>query len=384
MNQKMRIIFLCLFFSLGSLAQKAQDEVLWVNLLEQRNTESQQQSGKNLQEKERLGSFKSKRFQNIEEENRNSADKTLLIEEPFLDDLQDDEAEIEFEDEIEDETLLREAELEESLENFNLHSIQENFSEMNEETQEQIRDEVMETQESSVQTKSQDRKRKFDFSSLSQLRENSINWYRSQLGQKFHLFHMPFYQKISDTRPGRVVTEEDGPNFKNYELLFSPWYTFYFSSLLPKVAQRVLGRWGVHIGYSWIYNLDFFSKEELKDGFKTGTLLPYTQSFGWRWELSYFPKFTPYLDFYTTEINPFGSDYVNNTYQHLDEENPSSTLISPLGGSFYSIGLLLSFDLLERNFSTRMTEEYGIKDMGLFIEYTVNESISQNQTSFSS
>ena len=29
-----------------------------------------------------------------------------------------------------------------------------------------------------------------------------------------------------------------------------------------------------------------------------------------------------------------------------------------------------------------MTEEYGIKDMGLFIEYTVNESISQIRQAF--
>ena len=44
---------------------------------------------------------------------------------------------------------------------------------------------------------------------------------------------------------------------------------------------------------------------------------------------------------------------------------------------FITVGVLLSFDIVDFNFSQRMSYEYGIRDMGLFAEYQKYYSLEQ-------
>ena len=156
---------------------------------------------------------------------------------------------------------------------------------------------------------------------------------------RFHFIHTQLF----------FIVNKKG-SFREHELLATPKYAFYLSSLLPEPLQAILGRWAVQLGLSWVYTLK---------SFKPQSKYPFLGFLGGHWELAYFPYITPYIDWAFVYKNPFKSSQMPNYF------NLAST------NKFYlfSIGCLVSFNLLDKNFSLKMDSEYNIENMGLFVEY---------------
>ena len=158
---------------------------------------------------------------------------------------------------------------------------------------------------------------------------------------RFHFIHTQLF----------FILNKKG-SFREHELLLTPKYAFYLSSLLPTTLQTILGRWALQFGLSWVYTLK---------SFKPQSLYPFLGFLGGHWELAYFPYITPYLDWAFVYRNPFKKSQMPNYFNLANTDSKKFYL--------FSIGCLISFNLLDRNFSLRMDSEYNIENMGLFVEY---------------
>ena len=158
---------------------------------------------------------------------------------------------------------------------------------------------------------------------------------------RFHFIHTQLF----------FIVNKKG-SFREHDLLATPKYAFYLSSFLPTALQTIAGRWALQFGLSWVYTLK---------SFKPQSMYPYLGFLGGHWELAYFPYITPYFDWAFVYRNPFKKSQMPNYFNVSSTNNNKFYL--------FSIGCLVSFNLLDRNFSLKMDSEYNIENMGLFVEY---------------
>ena len=181
-------------------------------------------------------------------------------------------------------------------------------------------------------------------STTSNAEQNSLwkKFFSKQYKQgRFHFLHTQLF----------FILNNKG-SFREHNLLATPKYAFYLSSFLPTALQTILGRWAVQLGLSWVYTLK---------SFKPQSMYPFLGFLGGHWELAYFPYITPYLDWAFVYRNPFKKSQMPNYFNLANTDSKNFYL--------FSIGCLVSFNLLDRNFSLRMDSEYNIENMGLFVEY---------------
>lgn len=152
-------------------------------------------------------------------------------------------------------------------------------------------------------------------------------------------------------------------SFREHELLLAPKYAFYLNSFLPEQVRKITGRWAVQAGGGWVYTIKKLPKLLSK--------YPVLAFIGGRWELNYFPYITPYIDLMRVYNNPLQQNSAGN---YLKFRNTKTNKLY-----LFSIGFFASFDILDQYFSTKMDQEYGIENMGIFIElqrYTINQPLS--------
>jgi len=138
-------------------------------------------------------------------------------------------------------------------------------------------------------------------------------------------------------------------------------YSWVVSFYLPEHVQEFAGKWHLQAGAGWLHAIPRKPPSASKDKKAIKPLISYYPaifSAGISWELYQLLHYVrPVLGMGYALNNPLGSRALLQT-SFLDKKS-----------YFITAGLLFSFDILDSNFSHRMSHEYNILDMGLFAEY---------------
>lgn len=145
-------------------------------------------------------------------------------------------------------------------------------------------------------------------------------------------------------------------------------YSLVVSSYFPEHVQEILGAWHIQVGAGWLHTIPrkmasstpaAKGKKET-DKKKTQLLISYYPAVvtgGLNWEFNHLHYAKPIVGVGYAFHNPLNNS-VLLTNSFMDKKS-----------YFVTAGVLLSFDIIDSNFSNRMYYEYGIRDMGLFVEY---------------
>ena len=157
-------------------------------------------------------------------------------------------------------------------------------------------------------------------------------------------------------------------------------YSWVVSSYLPEHMQQFVGSWHIQLGGGWLHtiprrnNAPIVTSKDQKTIKETGgaetlkmfiSYYPAVVTTGLYWEMNYLHYIRPTLGLGYAFNNPFeNSVLLENSF--LDKKS-----------YFITAGLLLSFDIVDSNFSHRMNYEYNIRDMGLLVEYQKYYSLQE-------
>ena len=159
-------------------------------------------------------------------------------------------------------------------------------------------------------------------------------------------------------------------------------YSWVVSSYFPEHVQQILGNWHLQFGGGWLHtvprkravapkkSISAVSKsaKDTEKKKKIKTLISYYPALveaGLIWELNHLHYVKPLLGFGYVWNNPLNNETLLQQ-SFLDQKS-----------YFITMGFLLSFDLVDSNFSHRMNYEYNIRDMGLFVEYRKYSSLKK-------
>ena len=142
-------------------------------------------------------------------------------------------------------------------------------------------------------------------------------------------------------------------------------YSWAVSSYFPDHVQELAGAWYLQFGSGWLHKIP--RKSSVTAGSKTTSdkkkiktfisYYPAVLTAGVHWELNHLHYARPV----------FGAGYA--FYNPLENSVLPRKFVLDKKSYFITAGVLLSFDIVDSNFSHRMSYEYGIQDMGLLIEY---------------
>ena len=158
------------------------------------------------------------------------------------------------------------------------------------------------------------------------------------------------------------------------ELLYSMRYIFYPTTYLPKHLVRYIGRLGIQFQSSWLFRDSFY---------KPVSYSPFLISLIGRWDFSQIPYITPSVGWGITRTNLLNNPSLASSrlFQPVmdpnmpDDSNGNVQLEDYLYTFIFQ--LLLSFDILDQNFSLKMEHEYSINDIGIFFEYQKYVSVQR-------
>ena len=148
-------------------------------------------------------------------------------------------------------------------------------------------------------------------------------------------------------------------------------YSWVMSSYFPEHVQELLGAWHIQLGASWLHTIPRRVSEDKKkkeDQKKIKPLISYYPAVvtgGLNWEFNHLHYVRPVLGVGYSFYNPLNNAVLQQN-SFVDKKS-----------YFITAGVLLSFDIVDSNFSHRMSYEYGIQDMGLFAEYQRYYSLTQ-------
>lgn len=131
-------------------------------------------------------------------------------------------------------------------------------------------------------------------------------------------------------------------------------------SYFPEHVQELIGDWHVQLGGGWLHTIPRKQDSSSKSQKNIKTFVSYypaVATAGFNWEVNYLHYVRPIFGVGYAINNPLENNVlIQNSF--LDKK------------SYYiTAGVLLSFDIIDSNFSHRMNYEYNIRDMGLFFEY---------------
>lgn len=151
-------------------------------------------------------------------------------------------------------------------------------------------------------------------------------------------------------------------------------YSWVVSSYFPERVQELLGAWHIQLGAGWLHTIprkassiseDKKKKEEQKKIKPLISYYPAVITGGLNWEFDHLHYVRPVLGAGYSFHNPLNNSVLQEN-SFMDRKS-----------YFITAGVLLSFDIVDFNFSQRMSYEYGIRDMGLFAEYQRYYSLEQ-------
>ncbi len=155
-------------------------------------------------------------------------------------------------------------------------------------------------------------------------------------------------------------------------------YSWMVSSYFPEHVQQSVGNWHIQFGGGWLHTIprrkssptpaSKDAKETKKNKIFT-SYYPAVVTAGLCWEMNYLHYVRPTLGFGYAFNNPLDNRVLlQNSF--LDKKS-----------YFITVGALLSFDIVDSNFSHRMNYEYNIRDMGLLVEYQKYYSLAEKSNS---
>lgn len=150
-------------------------------------------------------------------------------------------------------------------------------------------------------------------------------------------------------------------------------YSWVFSSYFPEHVQELAGKWHLQARASWLHTIPRKQPSASKEKRTIKTFISYYPaivSAGVNWELHQLHYVRPVLGVGYALNNPMDNRTLLLQTPFLDKKS-----------YFITAGLLFSFDIVDSNFSHRMSYEYNILDMGLFVEYQKYYSLERENQS---